>query len=207
MDRVRHVKSGPGGGSRSLTPSKRAGNTGKRRHLDEANVSTESNPSKAWPWVSRSDEFAWWSGNLEAPSSERAKAPRGHDAVEVAMSPRTGRFQRADRLLRSKDFQHASQRGRRIASRQFVILMAPSQKKAVVEETRLGVTVSRRVGNAVLRNRIKRAVREWFRHSRGNLERRVDMIVIARAAAKELSASEVGAVLDAMVVASERTEE
>jgi ribonuclease P protein component len=45
---------------------------------------------------------------------------------------------------------------------------------------RLGITASKRVGNAVVRNRMKRAVREWFRHHQGDLERCVDIVVIVR---------------------------
>jgi len=78
--------------------------------------------------------------------------------------------------------------------------MALSQKTAVVEKPRLGVTVSRRVGKAVVRNRIKRAIREWFRQSRENLGDRLDLVVIARASAGELSAREIHGILDAMVV-------
>jgi ribonuclease P protein component len=68
-----------------------------------------------------------------------------------------------------------------------------------IERPRLGVTVSRRVGNAVVRNRIKRGVREWFRRSRKGLEERVDLVVIARASARELSTQEISVVLDRMV--------
>jgi ribonuclease P protein component len=179
-------------------------NEGIRRHLDEANVSTESNPPKTGAWISGSDELPWWSRDLEAPASERAKAPRSHDSVEVAVFSRTGRFERADRLLRPRDFQRVARNGRRTASRQFVILMAPLRQTVAIEKTRLGVTVSRRVGNAVVRNRIKRAVREWFRWNRGRLEERADLVVIARQGAEELSTREITGILDEMMFSPER---
>jgi ribonuclease P protein component len=47
------------------------------------------------------------------------------------------------------------------------------------EGARLGITVTRKVGNAVRRNRIKRLVREWFRSRRGGLGT-CDLVVIAK---------------------------
>lgn len=61
---------------------------------------------------------------------------------------------------------------------------------------KLGLTVSRKVGNAVIRNRVKRRVREWFRLG-GRL--RLDggsLVVIARRAAAELSWKELAGQLD-----------
>lgn len=50
---------------------------------------------------------------------------------------------------------------------------------------RLGLAVSRRVGSAVVRNHVKRRVREWFRRHRGPLAG-LDLVVIARPAAAAL---------------------
>lgn len=85
-----------------------------------------------------------------------------------------------------------------MASRYFVIQVAPGE----VDKTgfvRLGLTVSRRVGNAVVRNRVKRRVREWFRHRRENLGDGVDLVVIARPEAAGLSYHEMARDLDALV--------
>ena len=51
---------------------------------------------------------------------------------------------------------------------------------------RLGVTVSRRVGGAVIRNRVKRRLREWFRTSPVRTAGNVDLVVIARPSAASL---------------------
>ena len=67
---------------------------------------------------------------------------------------------------------------------------------------RLGVTVSKRVGNSVIRNRVKRRIREWFRHSREELPDGSDIVVIARRAARNLSGSEVALVLGQMIYAT-----
>jgi ribonuclease P protein component len=51
--------------------------------------------------------------------------------------------------------------------------------------SRLGLTVTRKSGNAVMRNRIKRALREAFRRNRHKLERPMDLVINARAATAE----------------------
>jgi ribonuclease P protein component len=52
--------------------------------------------------------------------------------------------------------------------------------------SRLGITVSRKVGRAVVRNRVKRQVREWFRVRRHSLDAGLDWVVIGRSAAAGL---------------------
>jgi ribonuclease P protein component len=54
----------------------------------------------------------------------------------------------------------------------------------------LGVTVSKKVGTAVERNRVKRRIREWFRQNRGALPRNAAVVVIARRGAAEIGMAE-----------------
>ncbi|UCE86385.1 MAG: ribonuclease P protein component [Deltaproteobacteria bacterium] len=96
------------------------------------------------------------------------------------------RFRRSDRLLRSRDFQWVTRHGRRVASRYFVVIAARSRGRDAVAGDRLGITVSRKVGNAVVRNRVKRRIREWFRARDAARARGLDVVVIARRAAVEL---------------------
>lgn len=55
--------------------------------------------------------------------------------------------------------------------------------------------MSRRVGNAVVRNRVKRRIREWFRRERRVLPNGLALVVIGRRAAAELSSRELAAQL------------
>ena len=64
---------------------------------------------------------------------------------------------------------------------------------------RLGITVSRRVGNAVVRNRLKRRVREWYRRERSALASGLDLVVIARPAAAKLDSAATSAQLTALL--------
>lgn len=56
--------------------------------------------------------------------------------------------------------------------------------------SRLGLVVSRKVGNAVARNRTKRLVREWFRRGHGGVSERFDFVVIARPGAAQLATTD-----------------
>ncbi len=111
----------------------------------------------------------------------------------------TGPFEPSDRLLDSKDFRRVLRRGRRRASQDVVVITTPrreeSNKNNHLESlwhmgSRLGITASRKVGNAVIRNRFKRRTREWFRRRRGDLGRDVDLVVIARRSGSKLSFDE-----------------
>ena len=92
------------------------------------------------------------------------------------------RLQRGDRLRERRDFQRVSRDGVRVNSPSFVLLAAP-RRDMDRNDTRLGITASRRVGPAVVRSLVKRRIREWFRHHRGELPLSKDIVVIARASA------------------------
>ncbi len=69
--------------------------------------------------------------------------------------PRTGRM----RLSRSADFDRVFRQGRSHAGRELVLYVFP---RGEGDEPRLGLSVSRKVGGAVERNRVKRLLREAF---------------------------------------------
>jgi ribonuclease P protein component len=103
----------------------------------------------------------------------------------------TGRFRRGDRLQRSSEFGRVSREGSRAVEAAFVLLVAPGRAGgAGGTGQRLGITVSRKVGGAVVRNRVKRRVREWFRRCRSCLRTGIDLVVIGRSEAARLSRQE-----------------
>lgn len=107
----------------------------------------------------------------------------------------TGRLRRSDRLLKSAEFERVGRGGRRVADPAFVLLVARREAGRQPGGRRLGITVSRKVGGAVVRNRVKRCIREWFRRSREELEPGIDLVVIGRAAAAGLSCAEIEGIL------------
>ncbi|MBI5682024.1 MAG: ribonuclease P protein component [Deltaproteobacteria bacterium] len=68
-------------------------------------------------------------------------------------------FTKQERLLKKQDFIGAASNGKRIWAKNFTIFIKPNDKGV----RRLGLSVSRKVGTAVKRNRIKRLLREFFR--------------------------------------------
>jgi ribonuclease P protein component len=96
-------------------------------------------------------------------------------------------FPKRARLTKRSEFLTLSRQGSRIHAVHFVIL----SKANDTGQNRLGITVTTRVGNAVVRNRIKRLVREFFRREKGRIPQAQDIVVIARRGAEKLSLSEV----------------
>ncbi len=104
-------------------------------------------------------------------------------------------LERGERLLRRADFERLSKYGNRIDSDYFVILYTRNG----LGKLRLGVTVSKRVGRAVIRNRLKRLVREHFRQHKGLFSDSYDVNVIAKGGTSDLPSRRVREALDAIV--------
>lgn len=79
------------------------------------------------------------------------------------------------------------ERGRRVSSSSFTLHGLGNE----VGHSRLGITVSRKVGGAVVRNRVKRMLREIFRYNRAALAASLDLIVVARPGIQERTAAEI----------------
>ena len=99
-----------------------------------------------------------------------------------------------ERLRKRGQFTAVQGRGKKYPSERFVIFVLPQPKvggEPSLAPARLGITVSRKVGVAVVRNRVKRLVREAFRLRKTLFPKGLDIVFIARPTAKASELSEV----------------
>ena len=93
-------------------------------------------------------------------------------------------FTKADRILKRREFIALAESGRKIQNEHFIAIFSPNQ----LGQSRIGITVTKKVGPAVKRNRIKRLVREYFRLSRHQLAGHWDINMIAKRQDTDFSA-------------------
>jgi ribonuclease P protein component len=94
----------------------------------------------------------------------------------------TARFTKAVRLRHRQDFLRAQAQGKRLHTRHFGVTLAPMAQG----HPRLGLVVTRRLGKAVQRNRIKRVLREFFRRHQTGLPA-FDLVIMAKKGASALA--------------------
>lgn len=91
------------------------------------------------------------------------------------------------RLKKRGEFMAMQARGQRVHTPSFVVLESPRADRA----RRIGITVTKKIGCAVERNRVKRLVREVFRRRRDLFPEGVDVVVIAKSGAPSLAYGDV----------------
>ncbi|MGX7594222.1 ribonuclease P protein component [Planococcus plakortidis] len=87
------------------------------------------------------------------------------------------------RIKKNTEFQRVFKKGKSFANRQFIVYLLKGEQ----EEFRLGLSVSKKVGNAVARNRVKRYIRQAFLELKDDLLPNADYIIIARPQAAKLN--------------------
>jgi ribonuclease P protein component len=91
-------------------------------------------------------------------------------------------FTKKERILKHSDFKTIYQRGEKTYTGHFLVFTCPNN----LGWKRLGVTVSKAIGNAVARNYVKRLLREYFRLHKPTLPASSDILVIAKSGSPEL---------------------
>ena len=92
------------------------------------------------------------------------------------------------RVKKNKDFQEAFKKGRSFANRQFVVYVLPKEGQT---RFRIGLSVSKKLGNAVTRNQIKRYIRQAVFELKDSMQQDLDYVIIARKPLVEMGFFEV----------------
>jgi ribonuclease P protein component len=102
------------------------------------------------------------------------------------------RFPKAVRLLKRREFLEVQDKGQKLPSDCLLGLARPNGRGI----SRVGLTVSSKVGNAVVRARLRRHLRELFRKRRGQWPPGVDVVLVVRQSAKDASLPELSRAFD-----------
>ena len=89
-------------------------------------------------------------------------------------------MKRRHRLSRSRDFDAVYRKGRSVSTRYLVLYAFPREEGETGPDPRLGLAVSRKVGGAVVRNRLKRRLREVFDALADTVRPGYDYVLVAR---------------------------
>jgi ribonuclease P protein component len=92
-------------------------------------------------------------------------------------------FSKDERLLNRRDFVNLNQGGKRYQTAHFSVIL----KHNGLGTTRLGVIASKKIGNAVQRNRVKRLIREFFRLHKTRFPPSCDLVIAAKKGAYGLN--------------------
>ena len=92
----------------------------------------------------------------------------------------------SESLKKKKNFQHVYQNGRSTANRYIVMYVLENG----TENNRLGISVSKKVGNSVIRHHLTRLIRESYRLNEEAFQSGLDIVVVLRIRAKEISYQE-----------------
>ena len=97
----------------------------------------------------------------------------------------------SESLKRNSDFQRVYREGKSYANRYLVLYVLQNQ----TERNRLGISVSKKVGNSVVRHRMARLIRESYRLQEDMFNSGLDMVVVTRKNAVNCSCQEIASAL------------
>lgn len=89
----------------------------------------------------------------------------------------------SDSLKKNRDFQHVYKNGRSMANKFIVTYVLENG----TDTNRLGISVSKKVGNSVIRHHLTRLIRESYRLNEEKFRRGLDIVVVLKITAKEIS--------------------
>lgn len=150
------------------------------RGTDETNVSTEQPTAQTHTWLPRPHEQPGRATGAQTATGQRPQTADGQYSGQTTVLKQSlvdQRLPRSRRIRKRAEFLRLQRNSARRAGNCFVVITAPTRGST----SRIGITASRKVGGAVVRNRIKRLIREFFRRHRERIVPPRDVLVIARA--------------------------
>lgn len=151
-----------------------------KRWKNEAHISAKQNKK------SQKTRFFKEDGHQAGQDGHQKATGQGPEKTRCLIQSGGKSIRKQDKLLKRPEFLNLSRHGNSVHNRYFVIAYRFNH----LDRCRLGVTVTKKIGNAVVRNRIKRVVREYFRLNRHRLKDNRDINVIAKKEAAHLSTRE-----------------
>ena len=166
---------------------------------NEKDISAKQCSQKTHARVPYPDEHNFRTHRHQTTSRQGTQTPCRRDSTQTSapLVPRgtSFSFPKFARLLARREFLFLQNRGKRRHCSHFVVILSPAKGG----QSRLGITVTRRFGNAVVRNKMKRLLREFFRIHRMKISPEQDVLIIPRVGAHTLGlahiAEELGKVL------------
>ena len=165
----------------------------RRTNDAAAHLPTEPNPSQEKSRVPRPDGHGERSQGARPASAQGAKTAGGRDPEEVGDAAARLSLPSRCRIRKRSDYDRVFRSGRSRHTSHFRVVVAPAD----ASPSRLGLVVSRKVGKAHDRNRVKRLLREYFRLRRLTFPRPLDIVVVGKPGAGGLCLESVARELDA----------
>jgi len=152
---------------------------------NEKNISTKQSSSQTYSRVSHENEYERRPRRSQETARQGPQTFDRHSASKASTSLNISNrsLPKSARLLKRREFLFLQQKGKKRHSPHFLVATAPAQERY----SRFGITTSRRFGNAVVRNRMKRLLREFFRTHQMLITPACDIVVIPRAGAEQLT--------------------
>jgi ribonuclease P protein component len=159
--------------------------------LNEKNLSTKQPATQTHARISQPHEHDSRSRRPQTTPRQRPQTSDRSDSTQTSASLNRGvqryTFPKSARLLVRREFLSLQQQGKRRHSRHFVVVSAP----APGQRSRLGITATRRFGKAVVRNRMKRVLREFFRTRLTQIIPAQNILIILKVGADTLDFTQV----------------